>query len=117
MVKERRQSARLVDALAFKISFEGYDITSETLNLSTSGLLCRVHKNIPLMTQIDIILLIPDHAKGESVQLKIKAKGVVVRAEKDAQTNMYKLAIFLTQMTKTHKERFETYIRKKMNKR
>lgn len=115
-MKERRRSARLVEAVAFRIAYEGFDITAETLNLSSNGLLCRVKKPIPLMTQTEIILLLPQRSK-RGQERQIRAKGVVVRAEKEDEMDRYRLAIFFTEMSKSNKELFETYIRERLNKR
>ncbi len=107
-MNDRRQSARLVDTVTFKIAYKDYDIICDTLNLSSNGLLCRVNHDIPAMTKIGLILLLPE---------KIQAKGVVVRCEKEPRGDLFRLAVFFTDMTKAHRDRLQGYIRSRMVER
>ena len=112
MNDDRRGSARLVESLPFKIGGEGFDVASETLNMSKSGLLCRVRKEIPLMTKIEVLLLLPG-AEGKANE--IRAKGVIVRSEKN-EDGTFKVAIFFTEMSKNCQERFDAYLQKRMKR-
>ena len=112
MSDDRRGSARLVESLPFKIGGEGFDVASETLNMSKSGLLCRVRKNIPLMTKIEVLLLLPGRS-GKADE--VRAKGVIVRSEENGD-GTYKVAIFFTDMSKPCQERFDAYLQKRIKR-
>lgn len=115
-MRERRQSARLVDSVTFKIAYKDYDIICDTLNLSSNGLLCRINQNIPAMTKIGLALILPA-PNGTSHNQELRAKGVVVRSEKEPRGKLYQLAIFFTEMTKTHRNQLQGYIQSRMVER
>ena len=108
MRDERRQSARLADTLQFEIGYEGFNIASQTINISTNGLMCRLAKNIPLMTQVDLILMIPAETAGGSGRLRVK--GAVVRAFKNKTTGFFHLAVFFTEISNQSRHTLKRYI-------
>jgi c-di-GMP-binding flagellar brake protein YcgR len=93
---ERRRAVRVEDQLAFSIGHAGYDISATTLNISTSGAMCLVDRDVPVMTQLDIVLSLPfpPSSKGK----KIRVRGVVVRKERDAATGKFFLAIYFSEL-------------------
>jgi hypothetical protein len=93
--QERRIAQRIKDEeLPLKIVVGGFDATTHTLNISSSGLYCKVDKEIPLMSRVKLMLMIPDPAKeAKSVELE----GVVVRTHPviiDGVIRHYDVAIF-----------------------
>lgn len=113
-MRERRKTARLAESVDFRIGYETYDLSSNTLNLSSNGLLCRVAQAIPLMTKIDMALLIP-RAEDNRPPRKIQAKGVVVRVTEDVE-GLYKIAVFFTDISTSHRKYLESFIASKLNK-
>src|SRR3990167_10574411 len=87
-------NARLVADLPFGISSDGFDVASETLNMSKSGILIRIRKEIPLMKKVELMLGLLNK-QGQCIQLKVK--GVVVHSEKEAE-GTFKTAVFYTDM-------------------
>ncbi len=85
---DRRRAVRIEESLPFKIGSEGYEFEVRTVNISTSGVMCLIDKDIPMMTKLKVAISLP-HAH-------VRAKGVVVRKEKDPLTNQYQLAIFFS---------------------
>ncbi len=113
---ERRQSARLADSFSFHLAYKGFDIISDTINVSPTGLLCRVDRAIPLMEKIAIVVLAPNHKPAEKA-VQIKAEGVVVRCEPEEGSKRHQVAIFFTDISDTHKRHLEEYIRHRLDRK
>mgnify|MGYP001267526381 CR=1 FL=1 len=96
--QERRIAQRVKDEkLLLKIIVGGFDTSTHTLNISSSGLYCKVDKEIPLMSRVKLMLMIPDLAKNDKEAKGVEAEGVVVRTHPviiDGQTKHYDVAIF-----------------------
>ncbi len=107
---ERRGSARIAEALAFKIGHQGYDMEAITVNLSVSGALCRVERNIPAMTQLNVGLSLPAHEPGPKKDEHISAKGVVVRSERDPLSGKYLIAIYFSDLREKDRDLLQDYI-------
>ena len=114
MIEERRKHIRAKRRIPLKIADKNFDIITDTADISTSGTYCRVTRLLPLMSKIEIVLLIPD-AENESKTQKIKCKGVVVRAEpillKDTDKAHYNVAIFFTEVHKKDQKLLEAYVK------
>jgi c-di-GMP-binding flagellar brake protein YcgR len=104
---ERRVSARLVDSFSFNIGFDGYDITASAINISSSGLLCRTSQEVPVMSKIDMALVLPSRAAAARSET-IKIKGVVVRNEKDERG--FRAAIFFIDISPAHRKKLDSYL-------
>lgn len=80
---EKRKYARVKDAnVSLKVKLPDIDIITKSLDISASGVYCKVEKEIPLMSRIKVILIVPKSETGgpESGQTqKIETDGVVVR--------------------------------------
>ncbi len=104
---ERRVSARLVDSFEFNIGYDGYDITASVINISSSGLLCRASREVPVMSKIEMALVLP--AKTASARSEtIKIAGVVVRNEKDERG--FRTAIFFLEIAPPHRKKLDAYL-------
>lgn len=93
-ILERRKAVRIPEMLPFRIAHEGFEIEATTLNISSTGALCRVDREIALMTQLQIALDLPARAglKGKV----LRARGVVVRREKDTIPDKYLIAVYFS---------------------
>jgi c-di-GMP-binding flagellar brake protein YcgR len=107
---ERRRAARLVASFDVNIGFAGFDQTAKTINISSTGLLCQISKEIPVMTRLDMALILPTRVSGGESKA-IKVKGVVVRNEKDG--NDYRAAIFFLEMKPDDQRKLESFVRSK----
>lgn len=105
---ERRISARLVDSFSFNIGFSGYDVTASVINISASGLLCRTSRELPVMSKIEMALVLPGRAASSARPETIKINGVVVRNETDERG--VRAAIFFLDMSPTHRKKLEVYL-------
>ncbi len=59
MIKERRKHKRVKKQLPLKLADKGFDIITETVDISPTGIYCRVTRLLPLMSKIEVILLVP----------------------------------------------------------
>lgn len=82
---------------------QGYRIKGETYNISPLGIYCWVDQHVPEMTQLMIILDLPND--------KIKCQGTVVRSESDAtHADRYDLAIYFHEISDVEKCKLEEYL-------
>ncbi|MFH1478757.1 MAG: PilZ domain-containing protein [Candidatus Omnitrophota bacterium] len=114
MIKERRKHARRKRQIPLKIADKGFDIITETVDISPSGIYCRVTRLLPVMAKIDVMLLLPAKNNSEKNAKKIRCKGVVVRSEpvilRDAEKAHYNIAIFFMDLSKKDQKAIEAYV-------
>ena len=110
---ERRKDIRAQKRIPLKLADSTFDVITETVDISSSGAYCRVTRNLPPMSKIDVVLLVPGK-NSESPTKKIRCKGVVVRVEpaiiKDADRAHYNIAIFFTDISKKDQKAVEDYV-------
>lgn len=113
MIEERRKDQRRRTHLSIKIADESFDVITETADISPSGIYCRLTRLLPLMSKIEVILLVPTKTNWRQTK-KIRCKGVVVRIEpiilKDVEKAHYNAAIFFTEISKKDRKIIESYI-------
>lgn len=112
MIKERRKHQRSKKQVPLKIADNAFDIITETVDISPSGIYCRVTRLLPLMSKIEVILVVPAK-NNEAKTKKIRCKGVVVRTEpiilQDAEEAHYNMGIFFTEISKKDQKIIEEY--------
>jgi len=110
---ERRKNIRARKNIPVKLADSVFDIITETVDISSSGAYCRVTRNLPPMSKIEVVLLIPGK-DPESSTRKIKCKGVVVRTEpaivRYSDKAHYNIAIFFTDISKKDQKIAEEYV-------
>lgn len=115
--QERRIAKRIKDEeLLLKIIVGGFDTSTHTLNISSSGLYCKVDKEMPLMSRVKLMLMIPDTVKNDKDSKGIEVKGVVVRAHSviiDGEVKHYDVAIFFDSLEPRARELISNYIARK----
>lgn len=113
MIQERRKHLRARTKLPLKIADHSFDIITETADISSAGIYCRVTRLLPLMSKIEVVMLVPTKDNGKQTK-KIRCKGVVVRSEpvilKDTEKAHYNIAIFFTDMSKKDYKIIESYV-------
>lgn len=92
--EDRRRSPRLEHNVPLKLSSGDIDIVTETRNLSSSGVYCRVSSYIEPMTKLKIHLLLPVRKNNRSSTKRIFCQGVVVRTESVVNHDYFNAAIF-----------------------
>jgi len=110
---ERRKDIRAQKRIPLKLADSTFDVITETVDISSSGAYCRVTRNLPPMSKIDVALLVPGK-NSESPTRKIRCKGVVVRTEpaiiKNTDKAHYNIAIFFTDISKKDRKIAEDYV-------
>lgn len=115
---ERRIDKRIKKNIPLKIKAADFDSVSETKNLSSSGIYCRIDKYIAPLTKVNMILLIPASKQAlpsKEQCKKIECEGTVVRTElinDPAEGDFYNVAIFFSQIKKSDKSCIENYVKK-----
>ena len=77
--KERRRFPRIQDKdISVKLSGDGVDTSTQSLDVSASGIYCKVDKRLPVMTMVEVILSLPGKTKSDK-PVEMTIDGVVVR--------------------------------------
>ncbi|MFH1594158.1 MAG: PilZ domain-containing protein [Candidatus Omnitrophota bacterium] len=117
---EKREYPRLQDGgISLKVKSGGVDIITKSLDISASGVYCKVEKEVAIMSRIRVILIVPKVKKdGEesSGTVKIETDGVVVREHpviEDGKIVHYDVAIFFDNICAKDRENLLAYIDQK----
>ena len=110
---ERRRAVRISEELPFVIGHAGFEVEAITINLSLSGVMCRVDREISMMTQLAVALTLPSEA-ARSRGKTIRMKGVVVRKEKDLIPDKWLLAVYFADIKTEDRDALETYIQRRL---
>jgi len=116
--KERRKYPRIVDdRISLKVKSDTFDSTiSQSLNISASGVYCKVDKELPLMSRVKIILMLPLETRHAEKVIKIDTDGVVVREHpviENGKILHYDIAIFFDNLSAKDREIIKEYIENK----
>ncbi|MBF0330600.1 MAG: PilZ domain-containing protein [Candidatus Omnitrophica bacterium] len=91
---EKRRQPRVDNSLPVKISTDDIDLVTETKNISSSGVYCRVSKFLEPMARLRITLMLPVKKTGKTSTKKVLCGGVVVRTENIPDGDGFNTAIF-----------------------
>ncbi|MBU1894564.1 MAG: hypothetical protein KJ983_01945, partial [Candidatus Omnitrophica bacterium] len=89
---------------------------TQSLDVSASGIYCKVDRKIPLMTRVEVLLSIPGNNKSNSSST-MTIEGVVVRehpVKKDGVVQHYDIAIFFNTLLPKERRRLMQYINRKL---
>ena len=121
---EKRKYPRLRDEkISLKVKSGDIDIITKSLDISASGVYCKVENEIPLLSRIKVILILPKAKKGASgadETAKIETDGVVVREHPvliDGKLAHYDVAIFFDNISVKDREILLGYINRKAKKK
>jgi hypothetical protein len=114
--KERRRHPRIKDKnISIKLSGDGFSAITQSLDVSASGVYCKVDRQIPLMTRVQIVLSIPRRNSHQSSDC-MTLDGVVVRehpVKEDGKIAHYDVAIFFNTLLPREREKLVRYIEKR----
>ncbi|MGB2629680.1 MAG: PilZ domain-containing protein [Candidatus Omnitrophota bacterium] len=114
--KERRKYPRVKDDnIAIKLSGDGFDTITQSLDVSASGIYCKVSKHIPLMTRVRLVLTLPGK-NSDSDPDTMDVEGIVVRGHpviQNGRVHHYDLAIFFDSLLPRHRKKLIHYIGQK----
>ncbi len=109
---ERRKHPRIKDKnIAVKLSGENFNAITQSLDVSASGIYCKVDKHMPIMTRVQVVLSLPGKKSNSSASLNVE--GVVVREHpviKDGNVQHYDVAIFFHTLLPKEREKLTKYI-------
>ena len=115
-LEERRKFPRVKDeGLSLKLRLDDFDSITHTMNISSSGVYCKLDKELPLMSRVRLMLMIPDPAR-EGALKDLEVDGVVVRQHPvtmDGVIKHYDVAIFFEDLSEKDKETIAAYIKRK----
>ena len=108
---ERRSFPRVKDeGLALELHLDDFDTVTHTLNVSASGIYCKIDKEIPLMSRVRLKLMVPDPV---STPKELNVDGVIVREHPviiDGVVKHYDAAIFFDNLSTKDREVIQNYI-------
>ena len=121
VAEERRQFPRIKDeGLSLKLKLDDFDTITHTLDISASGIYCKADKEIPLMSRVNLVLMVPDPSKEDTLATKsVEVTGVVVREHPviiDGEIKHYDVAIFFDDLSAKNREIILNYIYRKKGK-
>lgn len=112
---EKRRQPRTKKSINFKLKTNGSIISAVSINLSCTGTYCKVDKYIPYMTNLKIDIALPSDDQEKGIEY-LKCNGIVVRVEEDLSGansgNIYNIAIFFNEISKSVKEKIENFVKK-----
>ncbi|MBL7158342.1 MAG: PilZ domain-containing protein [Candidatus Omnitrophica bacterium] len=116
-MSEKRKYPRIKDeGISLKVEAGDVNIITKTLDLSASGVYCKIEKELPLLSRIQVTLVVPEtkgKAPNESKKLRIVTEGVVVREHPviiDGKFMHYDVAIFFDNISPKDKQDLLDYI-------
>ena len=114
--EERRKFPRIKDKdISVKLSGEGFNTITQSLDVSASGIYCKVDRHIPLMTRVQVVLSIPGKTAASSSST-MNVDGVVVRehaVKEDGEVQYYDVAIFFDSLMPKERKTLVQYINRK----
>ncbi len=112
--QERRKFPRVKDeGISLKLRLDDFDSVTHALNISSSGVYCKTDKELPLMSRVRLMLMIPDPAKEGTVLKSLEVNGIVVRQHPviiGGVTKHYDVAIFFEDLSPKDKDVINDYI-------
>ncbi|RKY42566.1 MAG: hypothetical protein DRP85_02195 [Candidatus Makaraimicrobium thalassicum] len=110
---ERRKYPRIRDEnISIKLSGDGFDTITQSLDVSASGIYCKVDRPIPVMSRVQLVLSLPGKPNA-SHPITMNIDGVVVRehpVKKDGRVQYYDVAIFFNMLMPKERKSLIQYI-------
>lgn len=114
--EERRRYPRVKDEnISIKLSGDGVSTITQSLDVSASGIYCKVTKHIPLMSRVQLVLTLPGK-DDDSDPATLDVEGIVVREHpviENGRVHHYDLAIFFDSLLPKHRRKLTQYINQK----
>ena len=114
--RERRKAQRVVAKLAMQVSGLGDDasvLTTESINLSSSGLQFQSRSFLQPLTRVSLTLLLPPFGRRLRRERLVRCEGVIVRCEESERTlkrPRYHLACYFTDVAEEDRELMDLYV-------
>ena len=114
--RERRKAPRVVAKLAMQVSGPGDDasvLTTESVNLSSSGLQFQSRAFLAPLTRVSLTLLLPPFGRRLRRERLVRCEGVIVRCEESERMlkrPRFHLACYFTDVGEGDRELLELYV-------
>ena len=112
--QERRKFPRIHDeGLSLKLNAGDFDTMTHTMDISASGIYCKIGREIPLMSRVKLAIMIPDTDKSNKASNPLELDGVVVREHPviiDGAVKHFDVAIFFDNLSEKDKGVIESYV-------
>ncbi len=110
---ERRRFPRIKDEnISIKLQGDGFNTITQSLDVSASGIYCKVSRHMPVMTRVQVVLSIPGKTRSVS-SITMNVDGIVVRehpVKKDGEVQYYDVAIFFNTLLPKERKQLMQYI-------
>ena len=110
---ERRAYPRFSISLPIKICGTNFSFSSETKNISRTGLYCQVDRFMPVMTKLALTMFISLIIKKRKMEKEINCSVVVVRVEPEEEqefVDKYNIGLFFTDIKDKDRDIISQYI-------
>ena len=111
---ERRKYPRIEKALSIILKGDIFTLTTETKNLSCSGVYCQVSRPVPELSKLAVTLLVPEMGQKAVGLHEIHCRGAVVRSERILRENgspaKYFIAIYFTKLNPRDRGKIGEYV-------
>jgi PilZ domain len=110
---EKRTDKRFAVQLPIQIGGSDFQITTDTKNISSSGIYCQVDRFVPVMTRLDLKMTIPLIENKRKIEKNIDCQAVVVRIQPEsevAQRDSYQLGLFFIGIKNQDRELINRYL-------
>ncbi len=118
MTVERRAYPRVADdKVSLRLKVDHFDTITHTLNISASGVYCKIANEIPVMSRVKIVMMFPDQNSSHEHPKSIEITGVVVREHPviiNGEIKHYDVAIFFDGLTQKEKEVIAQYVNRRL---
>src|SRR5512132_2289249 len=113
--RERRKSPRIAAKLAMQVSGgdESSVLTTESINLSASGIQFQSRSFLSPLTKVSLTILLPPFGRRLRRERIVKCDGIVVRCEEAEQAKRrprYELACCFLEVPEEERELLEQYV-------
>ncbi len=110
--QERRQYPRIEAEIPVSILANGYDLATNTQNLSCVGAYCHIDKYIPPFTKVMVKMALPKQSQDKTQDKNhVECKGVVVRTE-DEKNGGFNIAIFFNEIKDSQRKKISQHLHK-----
>ena len=99
--------------MALRLNSGDFDTVTHTLDISASGIYCKINREIPIMSRVRIKLMVPDSVKPDKGTRELDVDGVIVREHPviiDGVIRHYDAAIFFDNLSEKSREIIQDYI-------
>lgn len=113
--RERRQAPRISAKLAMQVAGtdEASVVTTESINLSASGIQFGSRQFLSPLTKVALTLILPAFGRRLRRERMLQVQGVIVRCEERTglrQQTRYELACYFTDLAEGDRELIEQYV-------